>query len=441
MTASYGVNNDYSNDLELLKRVYANRVEKFVPDIDKIAKKVPFKKDKKLGRVYIQPVILGRSMGYTFWNDGTVKDLNRPLAQPEISAEISGVEHANRAFISYKFLQTAREALGSGDSAGKEAYVNATKHVFEQLTIGTSFARECQLLYGGGTSPGTGFEGLGTVLNTTGSSGTSLVVQMSAAQWSTAIWAGAKGGEFDIHSTAGTKRNSAGTASTGDTVYRVSSIDAANYKVTFTSHATNVSNVVATDVITFAGSRAADMVGYVTACQTQSGTLWNISTSGYELWRPRYKNVNGALTFEKVQQLMTDLAEIAFSGDLDLFCSPAGYQDLCNDQTALVTHASRTSGKVTIGFDEVTYSSHVGNVHIHCHPYMKRGYALALPRDLAFRVGSTDITHTQPGYGKMFRELEDKAGVEMRHYYDQAAFCSAAGYMGLLYGITNTTDV
>lgn len=439
MTTSTGQYKDFSREFELLKRTYASKVEDMVPESDQISKRVPFSTADKLGQDFYQPVTLTRETGFTFWNDGSVKTLNQPQGSLELSALVRGAEFVNRTAMSYKWMNTARQALGKGDQAGKEAFVNATKDAFLKLTKGSSFARECNLLYGGGPTPGATYTGLGTVLVTTGSAGTSLVVTMSAAQWATAIWTGSEGAEFDIHSTAGTKRNSAGT--TSDTIYKLVSCDPLTYKATFTSHATNVSNVVATDVITFAGSRTVDMLGFVGAAQT-SGTLWNISTTTYALWAPIQVAVAGALTYEKVQQGMGRLAGIGFDGVIDLFVNPDTFQDVCNDQTALVTHGTgKMTGKVTIGFDDVSFKSQAGTVNLISHPYMKRGIALGLPKGECKRIGSTDLTHTMPGFGKMFRELENAAGVEARQYYDQAPFCSNAGHIVLFSGITNTTDV
>ena len=267
--------------------------------------------------------------------------------------------------------------------------------------------------------------------------GTTLVVQMSAADYATAIWAGSEGLEYDIFSTGGVKRNTAGT--TSDTVFKLTGTDPVNYRVTFTSHATNVSAVVATDQIWFAGARGNDALGLVAAAQTQAGNLWGISTSTYGLWKPQVVPVNGMLTFERVMGGAAIVAAIGYYGDYDLYLNPASFQDVCNDQTALVTQ-TKTSGTATIGFDDVVFKSQAGSVYLKAHPYIKRGIALGIPRDYAMRVGSTDLTHTMPGFGKMFRELENASGVEMRLYTDQAPFVKHPSYLTLFTGITNTTD-
>jgi hypothetical protein len=274
------------------------------------------------------------------------------------------------------------------------------------------------------------------VLNTTGTAGTTLTIQMAPGDYATAIWSGSEGLEYDIFSSAGVKRNSAGT--TSDTVFKLTGTDPTNYRVTFTSHATNVSAVVATDQIFFAGARGNDALGFVGAAQA-NGNLWGISTATYGLWKPTVIAVNGMLTFERVMGGAAQVAGVGFYGDYDLYINPATFQDVCNDQTALV-HQTKTTGTATIGFDDVIFKSQAGSVYIKAHPYMKRGIALGIPRDYCMRVGATDLTHTMPGFGKMFRELENASGVEMRLYTDQAPFCKHPSYIQLYTGITNTSD-
>jgi hypothetical protein len=432
-----GTNADFQRGFNLLKRVYAGRVEDLVPDSDRLSKDIPFAKpDQQIGQDYFQPVTLSREMGATFWNTGAVQTLNQPLASADEVASIRGSEIAVRAALSYKFIHSALKKM-DGTRGGVKAFVNATVDRFARLTKGGSYFREATLLYGGGTGA---VSYLGLVANTTGSATTNLVVQMTAGEFATALWAGSEGGEFDIYAPNGTKRNTAGTAGTADAVFKLSGSNAATYQVFFTSNATNVSAVVAGDQIFFLGARGQDALGFVGAALTQAGSLWGISTSTYGLWKPTVIPVGGALTFAAVSEGAARVASTGFYGDYDLYVSPKGFADICDDQTALVTHTTKSSGSVTIGFDSVTFLTQAGKTHLKVHPYMKNGYALGIPRGECMRIGSTDLTHTIDGYGRMFRELENASGVEMRLYTDQAPFCKNPQYIQLYTGIVNTTD-
>ncbi len=437
MALTTGTNADFQRGFNLLKRVYAKRVEDLVPESDRLSKDIPFAQpDQQIGQDFFQPVTLSREMGATFWNDGSVKTLNQPLASADEVASIRGSEIAVRAALSYKFIQSALKKL-DGTRGGVKAFVNATVDRFARLSKGGSYFREATLLYGGGTGAASN---LGVISATTGSSGTTLVATLSAAEFAVALWAGSEGGEFDIFAANGTKRNTAGTAGTADAVFKLTGSNPITYAVTFTSNATNVSAVVAGDQIFFQGARGNDALGFVGAALTQSGNLWGINTGTYGLWRPTVIPVNGALTFAAVSEGAARVASTGFYGDYDLYVSPKGFQDVCDDQTALVAHTTKSSGNVTIGFDSVTFLTQAGKTHLKVHPYMKGALALGIPRGECMRIGSTDLTHTIDGYGRMFRELENASGVEMRLYSDQAPFSKNPQYIQLYTGIQNTTD-
>jgi hypothetical protein len=437
MTTATGTNRTYAVASSLLKKVYADRVEDMVPETDKMAKYLGFQAaEKQPGGGYIQPVTLSTEVGFTFNTDGGLFQLNKPIASTETYAEIQGSEFVGRTAMSYALLQRALK----GDvttRAGMRAFVQTTKDSVAKLLKGGSYAREAQLLYGGGTTQDSN---LGVVSATTGSATTSLVMTFTTATWCTALWAGREGLECDIYSTAFTKRNSAGTAAAGDNVFKVTTVDAANYKVTFTSNATNVSNVVATDFVVFAGAYQKEMLGIDAVC-SKSGTVWNISNATYALWKPQSFPVGGQLTFEKVLAGINPIAALGFTGEIRVFVNPATWQDLAEDQAALVKHDDKSGGDVSMGYESIKFYGQCGVVSIEPHIYVKRGMAFGLPKGECQRIGSTDLTMQMPGYdGKLLRELEDYAGVEARCYYDQAFFCKHPAYMIKYTGITNATD-
>ena len=436
MTATTARYFDYSVAQNLLKNTYADSVEDMVPESDKIAKELEFiAADKQPGLQYNMPVTISREMGATFNNDGSVFQLNKPLSRTELNATIQGNEFVLRSAMSYGILNRALKGDVS-TTAGKRAFVSATKDTMQALTKSASFFREAQLLYGGGSGVGAT---LATVASITTQTGTSLVIGVAAADWATALWVGSEGGEYDIYSSGGTKRNTAGTV--GDTVYKLTAANPAVgvYSLSFTSHATNVSAVATTDQVFFAGARAKEALGIVGACQT-SGSLWGINTTSYNLWQPKTSSVGGSLTFERIMQGVSKVADIGFVGTINVHVSPNSWQDINDDQAALVRHGDKAGGEVSLGYEEISFYGQTGKINIKPNIYIKRGIAVGLPEGYGMRVGSSDITFTMPGYGKMMRELEDYAGVETRMYWDQAFFCKAPAYMHLWTGITNTAD-
>lgn len=434
MTLTTGTNFDVSRADVLLKQVYADKLIDMVPQAHHLAEDIPFVEgDKQTGNYYHQPVNLSYELGITFNTDGSAFDLNKPQAALELDAKILGSEIVNRVTMSYGILNRALK--GDTDTkAGMRAFINATKFKMKALVEGCSFVREAALLYGGGASA---VSQLGIVLTTTGTAGTSLVIQMDQKDWATALWVASIGGEFDIYSSAGTKRNSAGTGVT--TIYKLTAVNSSLYQLTFTSEAaTNVAGVVAGDYIFFAGQRTKDMLGFVGAALSTATTFWNIDPATNPLWKPQNTAVGGSLTFESIMQGCTKVADIGFEGTLNVYVNPGAWQDLSDDQAAMVSYASKSNGKVSLGFSELRFHSQTGDVVIKPHKLMKRGYALGLPEGECLRIGSTDITTTMPGVGKMVRELENVAGVEARVYTDQAAFCQKPAFMHLWTGIVNS---
>lgn len=435
MTATTGQNFDFARANALLKQTYAERVQDMVPDSDKIAKECDFiEAERQPGLQYNQPVILTREMGATFNDDGSVFRLNKPLARNELNATIQGNEFVLRRAVSYGILNRALKG-NTNTKAGMRAFVSATKDTMEALTKGASFFREAQLLYGGGAGVGAA---LGTVDTITSAVTTTLTIKLAPKDWATALWVGSEGGEYDFYAANATKKNTFG--STSDTVYKLTSAVPSIYTLVFTSHASNVSAVATGDQIFFAGARAKEALGFVGACLTQTGNLWGINTSQYALWKPQTTAVNGALTFERIMGGVAKVADIGFVGDINVHVCPNSWQDMNDDQAALVTHAKEAGGKVQLGFEEIVFWGQTGRVVIKPNIYMKRGLALGLPDGLCTRVGSSDISFTMPGFGKMVRELEDYAGVETRMYWDQAPFCKAPAFMHLWTDITNTQD-
>lgn len=437
MPTGSGTNFDFSRAEALTKYVYANKVEELAPESDKLAKEFPFvPAQQQVGRKFYTPVAPGRAMGVTKNSDGSAFTLNRSRAPQEYTAEILGNEILVRQTMSYAMMQRGLKGAEKGGKAGVKAFAQATVQTFSDLAKGGSYFRELDILYGTGASPLSTTGALGKVLNTTGSASTTLVIQMSAADWATAIWAGAENGAFDIYDSAGTKRNSAGSDETS--VFVLTAVDSANYKLTFTSNATNVGNVVANDLIFFEGVRTKECLGFVDACSQT--TLWGLSTSTVNLWKPKTVAIGGQLSFEGIMEASTLLADIGFMGTLNVHVSPAGWKDVCDDQAALVRWDNKSGGKVRMGFEEVEYVGQTGTVRIKSNMYMKRGIACGFPEGLCKRIGSTDLTYEMPGFGKMLKELDNTAGIEARVYADMGPFIERPGYSVLFTGISNSSD-
>jgi hypothetical protein len=89
----------------------------------------------------------------------------------------------------------------------------------------------------------------------------------------------------------------------------------------------------------------------------------------------------------------------------------------------------KAGGEVVMGSESIRYYGQMGEIEIKPHILVKRGEAFALPVEECMRVGASDTTFEMPdGQGKIFRHLEDKAGLEIRCYWNQAWFTKRPAY-------------
>lgn len=441
MSTAAGQNFDFARAQKYTKTVYADKVNRLIPeDLDIIAKDAPFAaKDKQPGDKYYEPVQVSRATGATFNTDGSAFPLNKGLASKVENAELRGSEILLRDMLSYAIMNRAM----SGDmatTAGRRAFVSATKEIFLGLAESGAFFREAMLLYGGGPNADAS---LATVESTTSSVTTTLVVVISAATWATALWVGNEGAEYDLYNGA-TIINTAGTAAARDNVFVLTQVDPNTRTLTFSSHATNVTAAASAAgyVFFFAGQRTKDMIGIQAACGAT--TLWNISTATYALWKPQTISAgNGQLTFEVLMAGAARIADVGFHGTINQYVSPRGWQDLIDDQAALIRHtdgsmSGKNGGKVRIGATDIEYVTQTGTLKIKAHKLIKGGFSFGLPEGECMRIGSTDLTFEQPGFGKMISDLPDNAGIQARIYTDQAFFCRKPKAMLMINNIVNS---
>lgn len=435
MTQALGQNMDFPRFQNLTKIVYAKRVSDLTPEGDELAKECSFTLGERLGDEYHMPVTLTREGGVTFNNDGTVFPLNKPKARVTEKAKLRGSEMLLRSAMSYAVMNRAMTGTGSKDG-DRKAFVNATKDTFVNLTKSASYFRELGILYGGGAAQGANLGKIATV----SAAGGVLTITLTPDSWCTGIWAGAEQLEYDFYdATATTKKNIAGTDAAGDSVYRLTSMDPLTRKLVFATIAANATAAAIGDIILFAGSFQKQGVGIEAACRS-TGLLWSIDTSAYYLWKPQTLNVNGQLTFEKVLAGTAKSASVGFEGTLNVHVNPYTWQDLADDQAALVRHTDKAGGKVTMGYNAIEYVGQTGKLRIKSNKYVKQGLAFGLPDGHCMRVGSTDLTFEQPGFGRMLRELENAAGIEARIYMDNAFFCDLPGGLVMYTGITNSAS-
>lgn len=394
----------------LMKEAYADKVMDLIPEGVKVLNMIKFQpSDKQPGNFYIQPVTLGLEHGFTYGGTGgTAFALRNGVASTHEQAKIRGHEMVLRSYL----------AVGAvSRSKGKNAFINASKLVVENML--KSFARrlEVQLMYGQAD------EGLGVVESVTGQ-----VIKIEDHEWAAGIWSGSERMPIEIRSAAGALRGEANIT-----------LNNLNSK-TITVDAVPA-GVVATDVIYYAGAFGKEFAG-IHKIITNTGTLFDIDSSQYSLWRGNTVEVGtdfagneAVLSFEKIEESVAVAMEKGLADEkLCVICNPKSWNNLLSDLAAKRRFdSSYSEAEHKQGAKSIMFYGQNGEIEIKSSIYCKEGYAYSIQPESFIRVGSSDVTLEQPGFeGKFIKLLENANAYEMRAYTDQALLCTSPGINTLL---------
>lgn len=397
----------------LFKEVYADKLSDLIPEGLKIINSIDFvSKEKQGGNFYHQPIILGMEHGVTFAaSDEDAFNLLPAIAGSIKDAQVRGNPMVMRSILGY--VAASRAMKG-----GAPAFMEATKYLVANMLRSASKKLEIEALYG---QVGYGVVGTTPVSN---------VIAIAPAEWASGIWAGAEGMPIDIYDAAGaTLRGS----------FTVASVNMGARTITLSTSPVTA-GVVATDVIYHKGAFGNEFAGIHKILSTQTGTLFNINVSTYNMFRGNIYAAAGAMSFAKLVGAAILPTEKGLDTKLTFFVNPRGWADLLNEQAALRSYdQSYGSSAYTNGARSLKFFSLNGELEIIPSIYVKEGHAYGLALEDWMRIGSSDITFKRPGQGEeFFRDLENAAGYEMRLYTDQAIFCMAPGKNVLITGIVNT---
>ena len=137
------MNDKISQDLNaLFKEVYADRLERLIPDNVRLQTDIKFSEADSTGDKFIQPVMLTEEQGFTHSNDN--KDafyINDAIPAEYKEAQVDGVSLVLKSQISYQ--QAAKTAKG-----GAKSFVNSTAQMMEALRKSVAKRLEILILYG-----------------------------------------------------------------------------------------------------------------------------------------------------------------------------------------------------------------------------------------------------------------------------------------------------
>lgn len=423
------------------KKKYASKVAELIPDNAKFTGRLEFSKAERIGDSYNMPVELALEQGISYAGAGAgAFTLEDAVAGEMKNASLDGTQYLIKGILDY-------ESAAKATAEGEEAFGNAGARLVKRMTKSIYKRIELAALYGQSLN-GLGILGSTPTSSVSGATGNIL---FTTASWATGIWAGMRNAKLDLwngssfsYSTPSGKRNATG-------VVTINSVNVGSrlLNVTFTggSGSTEIGNLAAGDIVTF-GSATAPSAGSAMAAQmvgldviaTNSGTLFGINGATYELFAGNtYDAASGPLTLGKLNTAISAAVGKGLDEKATVFVSHVTWGNLANDQAAL----RRYDGKVERaenGFRSITFFSQNGELEIVPHTMVKEGEAFIVPLDRFKKIGATDVTFQTPGRSKdeFFRQVDGKAGYELRAYANLALFCEAPGLCTKIINIVNS---
>jgi hypothetical protein len=396
------------------KVVYGEGVPELVPDYAVVQKDIKFKESQLLGDYFEQAVRLALPGGFTRKaGDGTAGafTLNGATAGTQKKAKVYG----------YQLLlqdQIAYEDLSKASKAGAQSYKAATGLFWEGMQLSMRKMLEIMCLYGNA-----GIGKVGTYTSATPS------ITISESDWAPQIWAGLEGASIEVMN---------GTTSTvRDTPVTIVSVDIDTRIVTISG---TVSGATANDIVYFKGGYAAEMYGLYSIL-SNTGSLFNISATTYTNWKAASHSVGGAFSFQALKKGLGKGMAKGLMYPINVYTSIGAFDDLIGDIHQLRQVDKSEVKKIELGQDEVVYKYAGVSAVIKPHSMVKNGHAMGVVPQFAKRVGSCDIGFGMPGRtdGKVWFDLETKAGVEGRMYTHQGVFSEMPAVNVYWSSITNRT--
>lgn len=423
----------------LYKVAYAKGIEDLLPPTGKLSEKYSFvPSDLQNGKQYEQPVVLAAEQGFTYSLDSqSAYDLNDSIGMAMQSAIVPGADIVLDSTVGYN------QAARASHSATSFKSVMATK--FENMMKSSEKRVEIAMLYGQG-SIGTTTAGSYSAVST------AVTLPISVASWATGIWSGSENArvKFSVVSTGFLPSGIADTAA-----FIVSAVDNDNRQITFTetvsgdasdlaSAASAALNVHFFGSVTLAASVTAPIYAEMAGLKkiiTNTGSLFGIDASVYDLWKGNSVSTSGQLTMAKVLSAVSRAVQRGLDSDVDLWVNPSTWADLASNLAALRRFdGSYSKKKNSNGSEELEYISQNGSISIISYNIVKEGDCFILPQDKVLRIGARELGLNDPTrpQDEIFFTIPGKAGVGIRAYTNQAVFLEAPAQAVYISGIVNS---
>jgi hypothetical protein len=381
-----------------LKTVYPNGITQLVPSSTELMKRLKFKKELSPGEQAQFDVQLTHELGFSV-GTGNVA-LNAAIAQETAKAQVDGYGVYLRSQVAYDLIAKAKDS--------KQAFAKFNDSKF--IPMVESFKKREEILACHGRV------GLG-IVKTNGGSG---VLTIREDQWCPALWVGSKGAVLEAFTatTGGSQHN---------TDLTITAVDIANRTVTVsgTSAAVDVG-----DYLFFKGHRGAEPYGLWSIARN-TGTLYNISASTYELWAANsYDCGTSAITFAKILEASAMSANKGCDEPLLCLVPPKAFQKLAADQGSMREYGvNYNKAKAENGFESLVFHGATGPIEVMPHLYSKEGESIMFPERYTSLIGAQEATNVVGPGGDIVFDLEGYTSKEMRMMAHWTVFCEKPGYI------------
>lgn len=416
----------------LTKDVYGDSLVNLIPETAKLTKDIPFSESEKIGKKFNQPVVLTYEKGVTFAAPSAgAFSLNDAVPMVMENAEVDAYQ---MVLIGQMDYETAAKAV----SGGAKAFRKATQLQMENMMESATKFLELQMLYGQ--------SGLGQATSSVNTDTTHTVVQLSTASWATGIWAGMEGMPiyFFVNSSG------ALVSSGADAKFTIDSVDITNRKLTVSGTTTGITALdaalsAACDIFWYGARTAsttyAEMIGLDKIITNTSSTIFGIDASTYVAWQGNSYDAGSVdLTLGKILRGLSLPIARGLNENVKAYINDRTFANLLNDQAALRKYdVSYNSENAKAGSKRLTFYSTNGEIEIVPYNCVKEGEAFVLPIKRIKRIGAQDISFESLGNsGRIFRELDSKAGFEYRIYCSQQVFVESPARCLKITGIVNS---
>lgn len=422
----------------LYKVAYAKGVENLIPVAKKISDMVDFvPSELQNGKHYEQPVVLTAEAGFTYSLDTqNAYTLNDSIGMNMASAIVPGADIVLDSTVGYNQAARASHSATSFKSVMSIKFENMLQSSQKRLEIG--------YLYGNNNIGTAAQQDVGTPT-------TSLTFTVTTASWATGIWAGSENANIVfVKASDNTAVSSLGS-------YKITSVNPDLRTVTVAVGTAGTPGVIA-DLeaaieayavnIHFFGSVSGSAGTFAYAEQaglkkqmTNTGELFGINATTYDLWRGNTVTTSGMLTMGKVLSAVAKAVQRGLDSDVVCLVNPNTWADLASNLAALRRFdGSYSKKKADNGSEELEYHSQNGTIKIVSYNIVKEGDCFIFPLSKTIRIGARDLGLNDPTRpeDEIFFTIPGKAGVGLRAYTNQTIFLEAPAQAVYIQGIVNS---